>query len=167
MECKQCGNGTDNPNFCSKSCAAKFNNHAFPKRKIGWEKCCKNCSKPLTTWKQKCNTYCSSECRKEYQQKEILEKILKGEEHQPRYLKPYLISTVGNFCVLCKQEGVWNGVPLILELDHIDGNSDNCLPENLRLLCPNCHSQQPTSKSNGKNSKKFHRRNVLRHKTRS
>ena len=164
MECRQCGNETVNPNFCSNSCAAKFNNHAFPKRKIGWKKCCKNCNISLTSWRQKCNTYCSAECRKEYQQKEILEKILKGEEHLPRFLKRYLVKTVGDFCVLCKHSGEWNGLPLVLELDHIDGNSDNCLPSNLRLLCPNCHSQQPTSKGNGKNHKKFHRRNVLRHK---
>lgn len=36
------------------------------------------------------------------------------------------------------------GKPLRFELDHINGcNSDNRL-KNLRLLCPNCHSQQAT-----------------------
>lgn len=38
----------------------------------------------------------------------------------------------------------WHGVFLVLHLDHINGiNTDNRL-ENLRLLCPNCHSQTPT-----------------------
>jgi len=39
-----------------------------------------------------------------------------------------------------------------LDLDHIDGNRENNLDENLRLLCPTCHAQTPTYK--GKNIKK-------------
>jgi len=38
----------------------------------------------------------------------------------------------------------WNDRPLTLELDHIDGNNRNNSIENLRLLCPNCHSQTNT-----------------------
>jgi len=38
----------------------------------------------------------------------------------------------------------WNGKKIVLELDHIDGNKNNNLLENLRILCPNCHSQTPT-----------------------
>ena len=30
-----------------------------------------------------------------------------------------------------------------LEIDHIDGNSENNIESNLRLLCPNCHSLTP------------------------
>lgn len=48
-----------------------------------------------------------------------------------------------NTCYIC---GIseWLGKNLILELDHINGkNTDNRL-ENLRLLCPNCHSQTMT-----------------------
>lgn len=38
----------------------------------------------------------------------------------------------------------WRGEPLVLHLDHVNGiNNDNRL-ENLRLLCPNCHSQTAT-----------------------
>lgn len=49
----------------------------------------------------------------------------------------------------------WNGKTLSLELDHINGkNNDNRL-ENLRFLCPNCHSQTSTygSKNKQLNSK--------------
>ena len=35
----------------------------------------------------------------------------------------------------------WNNKPICLELDHIDGNNKNNNMDNLRLLCPNCHSQ--------------------------
>lgn len=47
-------------------------------------------------------------------------------------------------CVKCANEGEWMGEAISLELDHINGdNNDNRL-ENLRILCPNCHSQTPT-----------------------
>jgi len=38
----------------------------------------------------------------------------------------------------------WRGRPLALVLDHINGLNDDHRLENLRLLCPNCHSQTPT-----------------------
>ena len=38
----------------------------------------------------------------------------------------------------------WNGKPLKLHLDHIDGNRKNSKRKNLRFLCPNCHSQTKT-----------------------
>ena len=38
----------------------------------------------------------------------------------------------------------WNGKPVSFELDHIDGNRINHKLENLRMICPNCHSQTHT-----------------------
>lgn len=47
-------------------------------------------------------------------------------------------------CSECTLEPVWNNKILTLQLDHINGdNTDNRL-ENLRFLCPNCHSQTET-----------------------
>lgn len=51
----------------------------------------------------------------------------------------------------CGNEGTWLGQPLTLELDHINGDRHDNRIENLRFLCPNCHSQTPTNK--GKNRK--------------
>ena len=47
-------------------------------------------------------------------------------------------------CAICGNKGEWMNKPLPLILDHINGiNNDNRL-ENLRFLCPNCHSQTET-----------------------
>lgn len=47
-------------------------------------------------------------------------------------------------CYICGNTGVWNEQKLVLELDHIDGDHKNNEALNLRLLCPNCHSQTKT-----------------------
>jgi len=58
-------------------------------------------------------------------------------------------------CSLCSIIDVWNENPISLQLDHINGiNNDNRL-ENLRFLCPNCHSQ--TDNYAGKKLKTLHR----------
>lgn len=47
-------------------------------------------------------------------------------------------------CQECGNIGEHNGKPLVLQLDHTNGiNNDNRI-ENLRFLCPNCHTQQDT-----------------------
>lgn len=47
-------------------------------------------------------------------------------------------------CYKCHIGPEWNGEPLMLQLDHIDGNPFNSVLENLRILCPNCHTQTHT-----------------------
>ena len=46
----------------------------------------------------------------------------------------------------CEVCGVkeWNGKKLSLHLDHINGENGDHRLENLRFLCPNCHSQTDT-----------------------
>jgi Zn finger protein HypA/HybF involved in hydrogenase expression len=47
-------------------------------------------------------------------------------------------------CSCCSNTGEYNSSPLVLQLDHINGVNDDHRLENLRFLCPNCHSQQDT-----------------------
>ena len=53
-------------------------------------------------------------------------------------------------CAICEQPPEWQGKPMPLILDHINGvNNDNRL-ENLRFVCSNCDTQLPTYKSRNK-----------------
>lgn len=47
-------------------------------------------------------------------------------------------------CECCGIGDEWNGETLVLQLDHINGVNNDDRLENLRFLCPNCHSQQHT-----------------------
>lgn len=56
-------------------------------------------------------------------------------------------------CSKCGNTGEWNGEPLVLELEHKNGNHSDHRIENLTFLCPNCHSQTPTYSGRNKTTK--------------
>lgn len=98
------------------------------------------------------NKYCNNKCQREYQNKELITEWLAGNKtwklQTPKWAKNYLKEHKGNCCEIC---GIseWLDNPIPLECDHTDGNPANNSFENLRLLCPNCHSQTESFK--GKN----------------
>lgn len=59
----------------------------------------------------------------------------------------YLLRTYFGWKEKCSICGVeeWNEKPMIMNLDHIDGNNRNCEFENLRFICPNCDRQLETN----------------------
>ena len=88
-----------------------------------------------------------------------LEDIFKGKypNYQTFKLKNRLIKELKwqHICSICKLQE-WNNEKIPLQLDHINGVSNDHRLENLRLLCPNCHAQTETYC--GKNVK---RRNTI------
>ena len=131
-----------NKKFCSQSCSAKFNNKKKIKNKLYWY--CKNCGKEHNKSNKGKNNYCNNKCQGEFEWIEKIKEIKNGECSHPLTIKKYLKESYGNKCSECGISNEWNGKLLSLQLDHIDGNSDNNLLDNLRLLCPNCHSQTET-----------------------
>lgn len=55
-------------------------------------------------------------------------------------------------CAICGNTGEWMGQRLGLQLDHINGKHFDHRKENLRFLCPNCHSQTDTFSGKNKNN---------------
>lgn len=94
--------------------------------------------------------------KKEQNLKDNIKKILNGEIEiifVPAFRK-WLKETnaLGEYkCSECGCEDEWRGKILSLELEHIDGNRNNNKKENLKWLCPNCHSQTLTYRKNNKN----------------
>ena len=76
-----------------------------------------------------------------------LEEILEGlhPQYQTYKLKQRLFQ-VGMKTNQCEECGIteWNGKPINCEMDHINGKRTDHRFENLRILCPNCHSQTST-----------------------
>jgi len=160
-KCKQCEKELKNQKniFCSSSCAAKYNNPRYHKKK---DRFCLQCEEKLLKEKKYHNKFCDSKCSNLYKFENVtLKRFNDGNVSKNTTLRKILINLYGNYCFECKQPNNWNEKELILEVDHIDGNSDNNLPKNLRLLCPNCHSQMPTSKCKHK-KKNTKRNNYLR-----
>lgn len=80
--------------------------------------------------------------------KKDLTDILEGKhpEYQSFKLRNRLIAEgiKTNQCEICGLDEIWNGKPIVCQLDHINGDRFNHRLSNLRLVCPNCHSQTET-----------------------
>ena len=101
----------------------------------------------------KTNQYCSVKCQ---QQKQYLEYIKEWKDGNnaggnkystSKYIKRFIREKYENTCCECGLKDAYNGKPIVLEVDHIDGDPYNNKEENLRLVCPNCHSQSSNYKN--------------------
>jgi hypothetical protein len=170
LKCKQCDKilpyDIKSNIFCSHSCAATHNNslrgNKEPKnsenkprkylfRKLNYS--CLHCGTIKEYSSANSNKYCSHTCQQLHRRKQQIE----DGTASSRTLKRYLIDTHGYRCWLC---GIteWNGKSIVLELEHVDGNSENNEIGNLSILCPNCHSQTPTYKAKNKGNGRHSRR---------
>lgn len=136
--CKHCGEQTKNPNYCSRSCAAKENNKT-PKRKAR-QRLCKVCGENVPTGRSKCDL-----C--------LLPKdITLGEAIYTKHHKSSAFALVRSrarsavssreqVCEVCgytKHVEVCHVIP-ISSYTHDTLLSVINAEDNLRLLCPNCH----------------------------
>lgn len=72
--------------------------------------------------------------------------LCENSSHTRKVVRDYILKNnlIPYKCSYCGNEGEWNNKPLSLQLDHINGNCSDHRLENLRWLCPNCHSQTET-----------------------
>lgn len=146
--------------FCSIGCGNAYNAKRARKKNLGGNirkeiikiglttkeiqvRYCLYCGKTLGL---KGRLYCSIECQKAREWKEMKKAILKSGDAgntNSHSVKKILIEERKHRCEICGSK-TWrsNLVPLIM--DHIDGNAENNLLKNLRLVCCNCNAQLPT-----------------------
>jgi len=154
--CKQCGKEYlgRGKSFCSQTCNGFYQNSIRFKPSIK-TKSCLFCGDETRNYK-----FCSNQCHKKYDQKKIFNLIESGDTSLDfRQYKKFLINKYGEKCMICnwgESNPYSNKVPI--EIEHIDGNSDNNSLENLKLLCPNCHSLTPTYKAMNKGNGRYKRR---------
>lgn len=194
VECKECQNKffkypknikkTHN-NFCSRSCAATYNNKIYVKRPkneividLRKKDVAQKTESPDTTRKRKylklcinCECeyygirldqkYCSLKCQNDYQRAEKLRMWKSGEIEGwsgetfqlKSFVRNYIKRKYDNKCSKCgwaEIHPITGNVPI--EINHIDGNPQNCNENNLEVLCPNCHSLTYNYRALNKNS---------------
>ena len=105
----------------------------------------------ISRWAKKLNCRKQGMTRKNHPNLTFfLQDILDGKHPQyPTFLLKKRLIAEGIKEYKCDGCGIqeWNKKPIVIEMDHINGNRHDHSLENLRMLCPNCHSQTPTYKN--------------------
>ena len=103
---------------------------------------CINCNKEFEYGHSKTGKYCSNACSGEYKSKLHKEAWYRGDlkRIERATMRRYLSEDRGYNCEVCGLSD-WQGKEITLHVDHIDGNPGDDSPANVRLICPNCHSQ--------------------------
>lgn len=130
--------------FCCRSCAMSYNNRGVRRHGLPRAKFCIQCGADMSghCGKRYCSRIC---CRAYLRAKKDREILADPNAANPRALRKLLIKFRGHRCESCNLTH-WLDQPIPLEQDHINGDSSDNSPENLRLICPNCHALTPTYK---------------------
>jgi|WetSurSiteA1Bulk_404760.scaffolds.fasta_scaffold01558_17 hypothetical protein len=161
--CLQCGCEihpvTKKQKFCSHSCSADYNNGIRYRENLKNILClyCKKEFKPRDRSRKYCSKECSSKYRREKKIKDFFDgKFTDAHQVKHNYIRNYIIEKQKGVCSICGEKPFHNGKPLVFVVDHIDGNSENNNPKNIRAICPNCNSQTDTfaGRNVGKNKYK-------------
>jgi hypothetical protein len=131
--------------FCSRACAnsrtTTQESNQKRRSKLTKVKVCRKCSekfRPAESGHRQLCTTCKEARLPQYPDRSWDQLNTDG------YRRKRLLELRGHRCESCGIE-TWIGEPIPLDLDHVDGNSDNNSIENCRLLCANCHRLQPTT----------------------
>jgi predicted restriction endonuclease len=105
------------------------------------------------------NKYCNNKCQSEYQYKEKIDQWIRNKKNfirsggtsLPSWMRKYLMDKAEYKCSECGWSEINTFTQTIpLDVDHIDGDAYNNEIDNLRVLCPNCHSLKKTFKNSGR-----------------
>ena len=164
-KCPQCSEDVKNRanKYCSRECAhvtstiARYGTYNKTKKVNGKrvleEKPCIHCSNMFIPSTPKV-IYCSLSCQANKNRQAKIDAWFKDPSTGTvkgrgisRTIRQYLLEQAGFKCSMpdCgwgKVNPVTGNVPL--EIEHIDGDCTNNRPDNLIVMCPNCHSLTPT-----------------------
>lgn len=172
-QCVECQQGFQykllEQKFCSRSCSAKFNNRGKARnlsgvngtREARGPQACNFCHSEYKS-KNAESKYCSRECMGQAKSKMVIEEWERNpdsatvEQGLSQTIRRHLIREANYQCSQC-QWGEINPTTgkVPLEVDHIDGDCYNNVPDNLRVLCPNCHSLTPTYRALNKSKRSY------------
>jgi hypothetical protein len=130
---------------------------------------CLCCGNEFNSYPSQNKKYCNVKCQNDYQYKEFIEQWklgnhdgMRGKTSTSHHIRRYLFEKCESKCCECgwsKTNIFTNKIPL--ELEHIDGDFTNNKEDNLKILCPNCHSLTATwkgaNKKQGRPRAKYYR----------
>ena len=152
--CPECGTPIsykrkNDAKFCNSSCFAKYSNKNRAVKNF-----CNNCGIQIVG--KKYLKFCSQNCGQEFRYKKNLDEWLSGlktgnhiysngDVAVTPFVRRWCLDRCENKCEECG----WDKIHPItgkrpLQIHHINGDAYNSRPENLKVLCPNCHSLTPT-----------------------